>query len=357
MVPQELDQTKVNAFAERIFNDLNAGMSCLNLYLGHRLGLFQALADAGAVTPKELAERTKCSERYLREWLECMTAGGYLDYDSASVRFSLTPEHAAVLLNPDNPAYAIGAVAWIPSFASVLPELMEAFRTGGGVPYEAYGRDCLGAQGMANRPMFVNDYVSKWIPAMPDIERRLKDGGRVAEIGCGIGWSSIALARAFPKTHIDAVDPDKPSIEEARRNAKEAGVSERIVFHDTPIEQAPLQNPYDLVTAFECLHDMAYPVKALRRMRELVAPNGAVLIADEAVGDSLEENCNFMGHLIYNFSVLHCLPQAMVFPEAAGTGAVITPSTVRKYAKEAGFTKIDTLPIENPMFRFYRLTP
>jgi ubiquinone/menaquinone biosynthesis C-methylase UbiE len=237
-----------------------------------------------------------------------------------------------------------------------LPRLIEAFHTGGGVPLEDYGMDFVEAQGFGTRPMFINDYVSKWIPAMPDIESRLKNGGRVAEVGCGIGWSAVALAKGFPRTRIDAIDSDEASIKEARRNAEESRVAGQITFHQSTVEEAPCQAPYDLVTAFECLHDMAYPVAALRRMRELAAPDGAVLIADEAVEDTLEDNCNFMGHLFYNFSVLHCLPQALVFPNAAGTGTVITPSTVKKYATEAGFARVDILPIENPMFRFYRLT-
>ena len=352
-----MDQQKVDALAERIITELNSAMSCLNLYIGHRLGLYQALAADGAMTTNELAKRTQYSERYLREWLSCMVAGGYLDYDPEPGRFSLSPEHATVLLDRDNPAYTIPWVAFIPSFASVLSQVLEVFRTGGGVPYEAYGPDMVEAQGMGNRPTYVNHYVSKWIPAMPDIETRLKAGGRVADIGCGMGWSSIALARGFPEIQIDAVDSDKASIVEAKRHAKEAGVSERIVFHDMSSEQASLQGPYDLVTAFEVLHDLAYPVKVLRRMRELALPNGAVLIADEAVGDSLEENRNFLGHFFYNFSVLHCLPQAMAFPESAATGTVITPSTVRNYSKDAGFAKVDVLPIEHPFFRFYRLTP
>jgi 2-polyprenyl-3-methyl-5-hydroxy-6-metoxy-1,4-benzoquinol methylase len=210
---------------------------------------------------------------------------------------------------------------------------------------------------MGNRPMFVNDYVAKWIPAMPDIETRLQAGGRVAEIGCGVGWSSISLAQGFPNIQIDAVDVDAASIKQAQHNAQQAGVTDRIVFHLASAEEAPLSGSYDLVTAFEVIHDMAYPVKALRRMHELAAPDGAVLIADEAVGESLAENRNFLGHLMYNFSVLHCLPQAMVYPGAAGTGTIMRPSTLRDYAQEAGFTQVDVLPIENPFWRFYRLTP
>jgi 2-polyprenyl-3-methyl-5-hydroxy-6-metoxy-1,4-benzoquinol methylase len=351
-----VDQNKVDAFAERLLGEVNAAMSCFNLSLGQRLGLYEAMADAGPVTSADLAERTGLSERYLREWLECMAVGGYLDHEPATGRFSLPPEHAVALLDSTSPAYAAAFLSWPHSLARILSPLTQAFRSGGGVPYEAYGADALEAIGMGNRPMFVNDYVTKWVPAMPDVEARLHAGGRVAEIGCGVGWSSIALAQGFPNASIDALDLDAASIEQAQRNARLSGVADRIAFHVASAEAAPLSGAYDLVTAFECIHDMAYPVQALRRMRELARPVGAVLVADEAVGDSLEENRNFVGHMMYNFSVLHCLPQAMVFPGAAATGTVMGPSTLRAYAEEAGFKRVDVLTIENPFWRFYRLT-
>lgn len=352
-----MNQTKIDNFQERVFTELNAGMSCLTLQLGHRLGLLQAMADGRPVVPVELAQRTGCSVRYVLEWLECMAAGEYIDFDAETCSFSLPAEHAAVLLEPDSPSSAIGAIGWITSFANVMPELMDAFRNGGGVPYEAYGSDMVTAQASSTRPMFANDYVNTWIPTMPEIESKLRGGGTVAEVGCGVGWSAIALAQGFPNTHIDAIDPDELSIREARRNAKQAGVSERITFHLNTIEEAPVKGSYDLITAFECLHDMPYPVQSLRRMRELLDADGAVLIADEAVADTLEENTNFMGHFFYNFSVLHCLPQAMAFPDAAGTGTVIKPSLLRKFAEDAGFSSVEVLPIDNPQFRFYRLAP
>ena len=357
MAPNELDQARIDALSERLFSEVNASMSCLSVHLGDRLGLFGALVDSGPVTPTQLAERTGLSERYLREWLECMTVGGYVDHDGNSGKFSLPAEHAAVLVNRDDAAYAAAFLYWVPSLAGALEPLIEAFRSGGGVPYEAYGSAVLQAIGGGNRPMFVNDYAANWIPAMPDVHARLKAGGRVAEIGCGIGWSSIALAQGFPNVRIDALDIDEASIRRARQNAEEAGVAERIVFHLAPAEEAPLTGPYDLVTAFECIHDMAYPVRALRRMYNLAGPDGVVLIADEAVGDTLEENRNFLGHLMYNFSVLHCLPQAMIFPDSAATGTVMRPSLMRQYASEAGFSSVDILPIENAFWHFYRMTP
>jgi 2-polyprenyl-3-methyl-5-hydroxy-6-metoxy-1,4-benzoquinol methylase len=351
-----MENHKAEALAERILGEVNSAMSVLTIYVGHKLGLYRALAESGPVTPSQLAQKTGYSERYLREWLECMAVGGYLDYSSSSGTFSISEEHKAVLVEENHPAYITPFTQWIPSFSGVLPELTKAFRTGGGVNYELYGQDTLDAIGLGNRPMFVNDYVSSWIPTLPDVESKLKQGGRVADVGAGVGWSAIALARGFPNIKIDSIDIDEESIRQARANAEKAGVAERITFHHSPIEKAELSGPYDLVTAFECLHDMPYPLDALRKMRELAGPNGTVLIADEAAEDSLEENCNFLGHLFYNFSVLHCLPQAMVFPDAAGTGTAIKPSTVREYAKAAGFKTVEVLPIQNPFWRFYRLT-
>ncbi|MDP6452104.1 MAG: class I SAM-dependent methyltransferase [SAR202 cluster bacterium] len=352
-----MDEKKVEAFGDRLFNEMNAGMSCLSLYLGYSLGLFQALADAGPATSVDVAQSTGYVERYVREWLECMTAGGYLTHDVDSERFTLPEEHAAALLDPDSPSSAIGVIGWVTSFANALPSVAEAFRNGGGVPYAAYGDDMMMAQGLGTRPMFVNDLTSKWIPAMPEIEARLKAGGRVADIGCGIGWSTVALAKGYPNTQIDAIDPDEESLALARQIAEEEGVTDQITFHLKTVEDAPVQGAYDLVMAVECVHDMPYPVSALTRMRELIASDGAVLIADEAVEDTLAENTNFMGHLFYNYSVLHCLPQAMVFPDSVATGTVIKPSVLRGYAQDAGFAGVDVLPIENAQFRFYRLNP
>ena len=350
-----MEQAKIDALSERIVRDVNGAMSCFNVYLGHRLGLFRAMADAGPVTPGELATRTGCQERYLREWLECMAVGDFLTHDAARGAFSLPPEHAVVLLDRDSLAYSTPLVCYVPSFAKILDRLMDAFRSGGGVPYEAYGADALEGIGQGNRPMYVNDYVARWIPTMPDVEARLRAGGRVAEIGCGLGWSSVSLAQGFPRVHIDAVDVDEASIDAARQNAGEAGVSGQITFHRAAIEEAPLRGPFDLVTAFECLHDMPYPVRVLHRMRELAGSEGTVLVADEAVGDTLDENRSLVGRLCYNFSVLHCLPQAMVFPGSAGTGTVIGPSILDGYAREAGFRQVEVLPIEHPLWRFYRL--
>jgi 2-polyprenyl-3-methyl-5-hydroxy-6-metoxy-1,4-benzoquinol methylase len=352
-----MEQSKADAFAERVMGEINTSMSVLNLYLGHRLGLYRSMADSGPVTPIELADRTGLAERYLREWMEAMATNGYIDYDEASGRFTLSPEHGVTLTKNDDPNFIAPFLCWVPSLAGVLPPLMDAFETGGGVPYEAYGAHTLEAIGNGNRPMFANDLAESWIPAMPDVEARLRQGGRVADIGSGIGWSSIYLAKGYPGARVDGFDLDEASIERARANATQAGVGDRITFTVAAAEDIEADGVYNLVTAFEVIHDMAYPVKALRAMRRMLKPDGVLLVADEAVGDTIEENSDFTGRMMYNFSVLHCLPQAMVFPDGAATGTVMGPSKLRSYALEAGFKGIDVLPIENPFWRFYKLTP
>lgn len=350
-----MEQSKVNVLAERLTNELNGALNLLTFYLGYKLGLFAALAEGGPATSAELAARTNCVERYVREWLECLTANEYLEHDPIARRFSISPDLAAVLLDGDHPAYSMSSARYMIGIVPILPGLIEAFRTGGGVPFEDYGPEFREGVAASNRPMFVNELVSTWLPAMPDIEARLHTGGRVLDFGCGMGASSLALARGFPAAQVDGLDIDVASIESARRHAEAAGLPDRVQFHLATQEGDPLTGPYDLVTAFECIHDMAYPVQALRRMHELTAPGGAGLIADELVADTLAESRRLPDRLMYNFSVLHCLPQAMTVPDSAATGAIMRVETMRRYVLEAGFSDVEVLPIESPVWRFYRL--
>ena len=266
-----MNQQKVDQLAERIINETNSAISCLTLYLGHKLDLFNSLKETGPMTSSELAAKTNYSERYLREWLECMTVNGYIEYDPSTNKFSISEEHAIVFCDRDNRAYAIPFVYWIPSLSSAMDKLLEAFRTGKGISYSSYGKDLLFAQGEGNRPMFVND-IEKWISSMPDIENKLKsEGGRVLEVGCGDGWASISLAKYFPLVKIDAIDPDSSSIDNASKNVSDEGLEERISLYATPIEKGPVKEKYDLVMTFESIHYMAYPIESLRKMKEIVS--------------------------------------------------------------------------------------
>ncbi|HYF99940.1 MAG TPA: class I SAM-dependent methyltransferase [Candidatus Saccharimonadales bacterium] len=351
-----MNQEKIDKLSERIINNTNSAISCLTLYIGHKLDLFNTIKITGPINSEELSKKTGYSERYLREWLECMTVNEYLEHDSISKKFSIPEEHVVVLCNRDNIAYAIPFVYWIPSLSSALDKLVEAFKTGNGVPYSAYGPDMIYAQGEGNRPMFVND-VAKWISTMPDIADKLKStGGRILDVGCGDGWASISSAKSFPLTKIDAIDADSQSIDNAKKNVRNEGLENRISLHQSLIEKANFKEKYDLVMTFESIHDMPYPIEALQKMRDVVSADGAILIGDVSMKDKLEEKKDFLGKLYYNFSVLLCLPQSVNHANSVATGAAMTSSTLKKYAIESGFSKIDVLPIDHFLWTFYRLT-
>ncbi|MDQ2685664.1 MAG: class I SAM-dependent methyltransferase [Thermoproteota archaeon] len=351
-----MNQDKIDKLSERIINNTNSAISCLTLYIGHKLDLFNIIKITGPINSEELSKKTGYSERYLREWLECMTVNEYLEHDSVSKKFSIPEEHVVVLCNRDNIAYAIPFVYWIPSLSSALDKLVEAFKTGNGVPYSAYGQDMIYAQGEGNRPMFVND-VTKWISTMPDIAGKLKSkGGRILDVGCGDGWASISLAKSFPLTKIDAIDADSQSIDNAKKNVRNEGLENRISLHQSLIEKGNFKEKYDLVMTFESIHDMPYPIEALQKMRDVVSADGAILIGDVSMKEKLEEKKDFSGKLYYNFSVLLCLPQSVNHANSVATGAAMTSSTLKKYAIESGFSKIDVLPIDHFLWTFYRLT-
>jgi 2-polyprenyl-3-methyl-5-hydroxy-6-metoxy-1,4-benzoquinol methylase len=239
-----------------------------------------------------------------------------------------------------------------------LHELLDAFRSGTGVPYADYGHDLHEGQAGMTRPLFVNQLAQEWIPAMPEIDARLKADppARIADIGMGQGWSSIALARGYPNVRVDGFDLDAASVAEAQRNAQEAGLADRVSFQVRDAGDADLAGQYDLALAVECIHDMSDPVSVLRAMRRLVGPGGTVLIVDERVPDAFAPNGDAVERMMYGFSVLHCLPVGMVEQPSAETGTVMRRPTFRRYAEEAGFSRVDELAIDNDFFRFYRLT-
>ncbi|HEY8491673.1 MAG TPA: methyltransferase domain-containing protein, partial [Dehalococcoidia bacterium] len=298
------------------------------------------------------------------EWLEQQAATGILDVDDPGApeddrRYRLPAAHAEVLLNRDSLSYMAPLARQMAGIAGPLPAVLAAFRSGHGVPYGDYGPDTREGIAEANRPMFLHLLGSQWLPAMPDVHARLQADppARVADLGCGTGWSSIAMATAYPKVRVDGYDLDAPSIELARRNAEAAGVADRVTFHVRDAADPALAGRYDLVTAFECLHDMGRPVEALRTMRSLAGGEGTVFIADERVAEAFTAPGDDLERLNYGFSVLHCLPAGLADAPSADTGTVFRPETLRRYATEAGFQEVQVAPIQHDLWRFYRLTP
>jgi 2-polyprenyl-3-methyl-5-hydroxy-6-metoxy-1,4-benzoquinol methylase len=351
-----------DAFAEELFEKIIGTMEVASVYLGDRLGLYRALAEGGPATSRELAERTDTHERYAREWLEQQAVMGILAVDEDGTdgsdrRYVLPKGHDEVLLDQDSLSYLAPVARFTMGLVRPLPALVDAFRGGEGLPYADYGTDAREGQADANRPMFVNLLGSEWLPSVADVHERLMADppARVADIGCGTGWSSISIARAYPNARVDGFDLDEPSVELARKNAEDAGVADRVTFQVRDASDPTLEGRYDLATAFECIHDMGRPVEALGAMRRLVGEGGAVIVADERVPDSFRAPGDDIDRLMYGWSVLFCLPTGMADEPSVGTGTVMRQRTLRRYADEAGFRGVEVLPIENDLWRFYRL--
>jgi SAM-dependent methyltransferase len=332
------------------------------VYLGDRLGLYAALAEGGPATAPELAVRAGIDPRYAREWLEHQAVGGFLDVaaeaeDPDLRRYVMPAGHAEVLLDPDSLTYLAPLARFMVGGAQRMPDLLTVYRTGAGIDWANYGPDVFEAQASMNRPQF-DQLIGDWVGALPDIAARLAGGAaRVADIGCGTGWSSIAIARHFPAVRVDGIDVDAVSIEQARRHAAEAGLTERVRFQLADAGGNDERGRYDLVTIFEALHDMARPVQVLSAARSLLAPGGAVLIADERVAERFTAPGDDAERLFYGYSIMFCLPNGLADTPSVGTGTVLRPSAVETMAAEAGFGRFTILPVEHDSFRFYRLDP
>jgi SAM-dependent methyltransferase len=354
-----------DALVERLFNATIASFELGCVYLGHRLGLYAALAERGPLTAGELAETAGIHERYAREWLEQQAAAAMLDVEDTTAepherRFSLPPGHDEVLLAEDSVNYGAPFARFHVACALPLGQLLDAVRSGKGVPYEDYGAELHEAQGAFTRPLFRHLLGQEWLPAVPEIDGRLKADppARVADLACGHGHSSIAIARAYPKAQVDGIDLDEASIERAQEVLAESpDVQGRVTFARRDGADPGLAGRYDLVTIFESLHDMSRPVDVLRAVRGMLAEGGSVLVGDERVGDTFTAPADELERFYYGVSVLHCLPVGMVGENPAGTGTVMRADTVRRYAAEAGFSEVEVLPIENDFYRFYRLVP
>ncbi len=347
---------------ERLFTAAIGTLELGSIHVGGRLGFYRALADSGDATPAELAARTGTAERYVREWLEQQAVAGFLSVDDPDAapsdrRYGLPDAHRPVFLDEEDLNYLTPLATLAVGVLGPMDALLDAYRTGGGVPYEAYGADTREGIGAINRPMFVN-LLAGWLGSIPEVDARLRaqPPARVADLACGTAWSSVSIARAYPDVTVDAIDEDSASIETAHANVAAAGLSDRVRPAVQDASDPELSGRYDLVTIFEALHDMNHPVEALRAARAMLAEGGSVVIADERVAERFSPPGDEIERLNYGFSVLHCLAVGMIDDDSAGTGTVMRPDTVRAYAAEAGFDRVDVLPIEHDFWRFYRLT-
>lgn len=349
------------ALAEQLVGDTSGGFEALSVWLGLRLGLYAALADAPA-TAGELAARAGTDARYAREWLEHQATAGLVSVDDPDAeaetrRYRLDDAQAEVLLDEASPYHAAPMTMALASVGRVLDELLAAYRTGEGIDFAAYGDDMRDHIAGLNRPQFEHELAETWIPGVPGLAERLAADppARVLDVACGSGWSAVCLARAYPKVRVDAFDLDAASVERARRHAEDAGVADRVRFVVADAVDPALDGPYEAALIVEALHDMARPVEALTAIRGRLAEGGVVLVGDERVAETFTAPGGDLDRLFYGFSVLHCLPAGRTQTPSAATGTVLRPDALRDYAHRAGFGHVDVLDVENDFWRFYRL--
>jgi 2-polyprenyl-3-methyl-5-hydroxy-6-metoxy-1,4-benzoquinol methylase len=355
-------EEKRDALVERLFMGAIGMGEILTVYLGDKLGLYRTLANSRLLTPPELASRSGIFERYAREWLEQQAAAGILEVDDPAAteddrRYSLPEGHVDPLLDIESPFSMAPLAKSFVAVASAMPELLEAFRSGEGVSWDAYGRDMIEAQGDFNRPWLVGSLGTDYLPSIPDLHERLQADppAKVADIASGVGWAGISLARAYPKITVDGFDLDELSIELANENAREAGVSDRVRFEARDAGDPSLEGRYDLAIVVESIHDMSDPVSVLAGTRRNLVPGGTLIVADERTEDAFTVPASETERLFYAYSVLCCLPSGMDADVSVGTGTVMRRSTFEGYAKEAGFDAVEVLALEHDFLRFYRL--
>jgi 2-polyprenyl-3-methyl-5-hydroxy-6-metoxy-1,4-benzoquinol methylase len=346
---------------QRLADATTGTLELYAVHLGRELGLYEQLDRLGPATPAELADRAGIHPRYAREWLEQQAVAGFLDvvadgdHEGAETRrFALPVEHRGPLVDPVDGEHLAPFAAMVVGIATALDDVVEAYRTGGGVPFEDYGHHMRHGQGGINRPAFTSDLVKAWLPAVAGVAAKLAGGGRLLDVGCGVGWSTIAVQSAWPAATVVGVDLDEASIADARANAEQAGVD--VSFVDARGASLADLGPADVVLVLEALHDMARPVDVLAAARAALAPGGIVVIADEAVAESFTAPGDDLERMMYGWSVTHCLPASMAEQPSAALGTALRPATVAELATQAGFTTCDVVDVDAGFFRIYRLT-
>jgi ubiquinone/menaquinone biosynthesis C-methylase UbiE len=349
-----IDQDKLNEFLGRFVTDLGATAAAGNVVIGHRLGLYKALAGAPA-TAGELAERTRTDPRYVAEWLRGQAAGGYVEYDPAADSYAMTEEQAFALANPDGGVYAPGAFVLALGALRAEPRITEAFRNGTGVGWHEHDEDVFIGCEQFFRPGYIASLVPSWIPALDGVADKLQAGAKVADLGCGLGASTILLAQEYPNSRFSGSDYHEESVELARKRAGDAGVADRVSF-EVASASSFSGTGYDLAATFDCLHDMGDPLAAARQVRQALKPDGTWLVVEPYAADEPAGNLNPVGRVYYNFSTLLCVPNALSQPGGYSLGAQAGEAAIRQVATEAGFTRFRRAA-ETPFNLVYEVRP
>ena len=350
-----VDMDKLMTFLGQVIGELGATVNAGLIVVGDRLGLYKAMAGAGAVTPAELAEKTGTTERYVREWLNAQAAGGYVRYDPATQRYELPPEQAMALADENSPAFVGGAFELATATLKAVPQIEERFRTGAGLGWHEHDHGVFTGCERFFRPGYNANLVSAWIPALDGVEEKLRVGAKIADVGCGLGASSRLLAEAYPRSRVVGFDYHRESIELAKKKAREAGLSDRLTFEVAPAASFP-GGGYDLVAVFDSLHDMGDPVGAARHVKQALAADGTWLIIEPIAGDSVEQNLNPVGRAYYAFSSFLCVPNSLSQDVGLALGAQAGQQRIHDVVTAAGFTRFRKVG-ETPFNLVYEARP
>ncbi|HVL50535.1 MAG TPA: class I SAM-dependent methyltransferase [Actinomycetota bacterium] len=345
------------ALEDRLISAATAALEIFSVHIGRSLGLYRALA-AGPQNPVELAEEAGIHLRYAREWLEQQAVAGFLTVEDTAAApdrrvYRLDPHDAAIFVDGEDPRHVSPLADIVVGVGQTLDQVTEAYRTGNGVSFADYGPHLMNGQGAINRPAFTHDLVPSWIGAVDGLADRLSSGAAVADLGCGVGWAAIAMARQLPDASVSGWDMDPASIAAARLNAVEAGVEVRFELGDAAAMGR--EGPFDLITVLEALHDMSNPAEVLRAAKEALADDGVVLVADEKVADEFTAPGDELERMMYGWSITHCLPAAMSEQPSAAIGTVIRASVVHELARSAGFGSSETLEADAGFFQLHVL--
>jgi SAM-dependent methyltransferase len=333
-----VDEGKLQEFMGKMVGDMGAAMNAALVLLGDELGLYKAMAGAGAMTADQLAEKTGTFPRYIREWLAAQAAGGYVTYDAAAETFTLPPEQAMALAQEGSPVFVPGAFEIVRSVMLDEPKIREAFKTGEGVGWHEHSPQLFKGTERFFRPGYVANLTTSWIPALDGVEEKLQRGARVADVGCGHGASTILMAQTYPNSQFFGFDYHAPSIEMARMTAEMAGVQDRVTFEAAPSKSFP-GTGYDLVAFFDCLHDMGDPVGAAAHVRQSLAPDGTWMIVEPFAHDRLENNLNPIGRVFFTASTMICTPASRAQEVGLALGAQAGEARLREVVTRGGFTR------------------
>jgi len=351
-----MDKEKVKAFADRVFADMSGAMAAGMGYLGTRTGLFRAMAGKGPMRVEDVVRESGLQPRYVEEWLKGMTSAKYLNYDPTAETYELSDEKAFLLASDGTDHFMGSLFSMVPVLLRFAPDVAAAFVKGGGVRFGDFGSDGIIGLDLINRGQYDHRLTKYWLKALPQVTDRLEAGARVLDVGCGAGRVCIAIAKDFPRTDVVGVDPDPESVRQAEAAATAAGVSGRIDFQVATTDDLAAGEPFDLITACDCIHDFAAPQRTLEQIRALLKPDGTLFIVEPKAADRLEDNVNPIATMFYGFSLFHCMTQSLA-NGGPGLGTCLGPARTEALVRAAGFGGFEQLDIKSPVNLFYAARP